>query len=1193
VDYSEKVRSYAKSTYVSKNTADTVLYTMAGVVQAFFFRYTFLAMSLFFSAWQLVIRRSLANWRLLSFMMVGVLVAVALLSSTPLYSNALNDLGLAHALREKPIELLDVHIYARNYQIDPEDYNGRREFIDRQASQNIGALVRQEERYIKSQTFYAAWADRPIPPGSDRPKGYFQVFTNLEKHITLLEGHYPDPFPSGLSQEELADPGLEIEAMIGSEAAETFGVGVGDRLLFTHPWSGALQPITIKLTGIIDPIDPKEEFWFLNTEIFTGPRDEGKVAPLFIPEQTLFEGVARIAPLATATYHWFYYVDPTKINTQNAESIKNAINRMDRQITAELPYSSQLTITHVVISTYEYKLLYTQIPLFLLVVQIVGIVLYYLVTIANMVIEQQSGEIALLRSRGASTGQIFSTFFMEGLIISAFGGAVGPFLGAFVFSLLGKTTPFLPLTGGGLLPIRFSGSVFLLAAGAAVLCLLALLVPAIQAARRGVVHQRQHVARPPRAPFWQRFYLDLVMLVLGGVLYWELRARGSLLTPDAFGGMDMDPLLLVTPLLLMVAVAIVFLRLFPIVLSLAARLSKYVTNAPVILGLRYMARNPVHYGRPILLLMMAASVGMFSASFIGTVERSYNEQAAYSVGSDVRLENLYDRYTAKDTLVERYSSIPGVEDLSIVYRGTGTIGGVFTRLNFTMLAIDPESFRQVAWYRDDFSGKPLPELMNLLAEDQPIKEGLELPEGTEIIGLWACPIEPHPGLVIYARVKDGLGYYIDCELGSPASEGWQYLEASLRKEETDRPLTPPLSLQCIYARVKQNGVAPQGVYLDDLQVRGSFYHLTPFYTFEPVAIDDFEDLQIRDSFSSASSDPVLIDDFEDVLNWTTIAEESSGWAPASVSGESDTFTINNEEFYSGAASGEFRWVPGNTFGYRAIYPNLDTRPLVLLASRSLLDRTDIPLGSAVYIRMHGPNQYMPVVIKDVVDYFPTLNPGDRQFMIANLDRLSSLRNLVLSRSMHFYPNEVWLTVTGDEEQKEAVLDILGTEGFRARELYDQAEMIAESKADPLEAAGWGGILLIAFLGVTLVSGLGFAAYAYLSARGRRLEFAILRTLGFSLRQIIGLVCLEQLFVIGTSMGIGTFIGLRLGFFMMLFLQFAKRGEGVLPPVVLTTDWFTMGIAYIALTVAFIATIALVILFFSRVALHRTLRIGDM
>jgi len=128
-------------------------------------------MSLFFSAWQLVIRRSLANWRLLSCIMVGVLVAVALLSSTPLYSNALNDLGLAHALGEKPIELLDVHIYARSYHIDLEDYSRGRELVNRRASRNIGALVHQEERYIKSQTFSAAWADYPTPDDPDTAKG--------------------------------------------------------------------------------------------------------------------------------------------------------------------------------------------------------------------------------------------------------------------------------------------------------------------------------------------------------------------------------------------------------------------------------------------------------------------------------------------------------------------------------------------------------------------------------------------------------------------------------------------------------------------------------------------------------------------------------------------------------------------------------------------------------------------------------------------------------------------------------------------------------------------------------------------------------------------------------------------------------------------------------------------------------------
>ena len=161
-------------------------------------------MSIFFSAWRLVVRRSLANWRLLSCVIIGVLIAVALLSSTPLYSNVLSDLGLAHALNEQATELLNVHIYAPNYPLDFADYQKGRAFIDQQVSRNIGKIVGQEERYVRSQTFYAAWTDRTIATDADRPRGYWQVFTGLEKHVTLVAGRHPNPIPSGLSQEELS-----------------------------------------------------------------------------------------------------------------------------------------------------------------------------------------------------------------------------------------------------------------------------------------------------------------------------------------------------------------------------------------------------------------------------------------------------------------------------------------------------------------------------------------------------------------------------------------------------------------------------------------------------------------------------------------------------------------------------------------------------------------------------------------------------------------------------------------------------------------------------------------------------------------------------------------------------------------------------------------------------------------------------
>ncbi len=1118
------------------------------------------AMSLFLSAWQIALRRSLANWRLLSTVVAGAVVAVALLSSAPLYSNAINDLGLKHALRTKRTELLDLDIYAPNYFVTRQEYDTAQGIVDQLISQNIKSIIRQQERWLKSQTFYAYYTDRPTPGGSDQPTGHFHVFTNLEKHIKVLEGHYAEPAPYSPTREELEDPGFYIEGMIGSETAKNFGIGVGDRLVFIGGYGEYANEVTIEITAIIEPIDPSEEFWFLNTDIFAVPLDQGRVAPIFIPEQSLFEAVGQMFPGMTASYHWFYYVDIDKVNSQNAETIKNAIRRMERQLLSSLPRSGLFTVLASVITEYQGKLMYTQIPLFLIVSQIVAIILYYLITVANMLIERESGEIALFRSRGASTWHIIGIYFMEGVLISAIGAAVGPFLGAFVFSLLGKTGAFRTLTGGGLLPIRFSGTVLVLAITAAVLCLLALLVPAIQAARRGVVHHRQQAARPPSAPLWQRFYLDLVALVFGGVLYWELRERGTLLTIKMFGEMGVDPLLLVTPMLFMLAVAIVFLRLFPIIISLATRLSRYVGNAPVVLGLWYMARNPVHYGRLILLLIMAASVGMFSATFLGTLERNYNERTLYSSGGDVRLEQLNDQSASKDTLYERYSSVPGVERVNIAYRSNGTVGTMFTQTELTLLAVEPQNLSQIAWYRDDFADKPLPELMNLLTKDTPIKEGLELPDGTEALGIWVYPEEGNLKVEVHAKVKDGLGHYVDRLIGTTQAEGWQYLEAKLTAPGTDAPLPSPVTLVCLYVRpIGMTGLfgSRQGVYFDDLQVRGSF-----------------------------SSEPVVIEDFEDVSEWTVSPEEASAsfsGAPAAT----DTFAKNMLVVHSGNTSARFGWAARGVTS-RTVYPNLDSRPLVVIASRSLLDSAKISVGRLVQVRL--PGQFILVSIEDVVDYFPTLDPAQKGFLIANLDRLISIRNRQLAAPI--YPNEVWLKVTGDKEQRQATLNVLGAGRYGAHTLYDREAMISQLRTDPLAAAGWGGMLMIAFLGVVLISSLGFVVYSYLSAQARQLDFAILRTLGFSLRQIIGLVCFEQIFIIVAGLGIGTLIGERLSYVMMPFLQLTEQGQRVVPSFILTINWGTIGIAYAILAMAFIITISLVILFFSRVAIHRTLRMGE-
>jgi len=206
----------------------------------------------FFNALQLVLKRTGAHWKLLSSIVVGVVVAVAILASTPLYSNALNDLGLRHTFDKQPAPLLDFDVYSSNNPIEQEEFDSTSAFIKQQVNAYVGNLVRQEESFILSEDFNAMVAGNVIPVATDSssaiPTGYFQDYTNLEKHVRLVAGRYPKytgkvpstgqlltqqgtSTPTGtLMPDDLSYPDTEIEGLISPRTAETHRANLMNKL---------------------------------------------------------------------------------------------------------------------------------------------------------------------------------------------------------------------------------------------------------------------------------------------------------------------------------------------------------------------------------------------------------------------------------------------------------------------------------------------------------------------------------------------------------------------------------------------------------------------------------------------------------------------------------------------------------------------------------------------------------------------------------------------------------------------------------------------------------------------------------------------------------------------------------------------------------------------------------------------------
>jgi predicted lysophospholipase L1 biosynthesis ABC-type transport system permease subunit len=205
-------------------------------------------------------------------------------------------------------------------------------------------------------------------------------------------------------------------------------------------------------------------------------------------------------------------------------------------------------------------------------------------------------------------------------------------------------------------------------------------------------------------------------------------------------------------------------------------------------------------------------------------------------------------------------------------------------------------------------------------------------------------------------------------------------------------------------------------------------------------------------------------------------------------------------------------------------------------------------------------------------------------VVMNYEHLRSLAGSVFVSDLR-ERDELWLDFDPGVsiEEQEAIIATLEVRDapieVQARSATLLSRELEEIGADPTIQASGSGILSVAFVAVLALSSLGFVVTLVLSARGRTVEFAVLRTVGTSSWQIFRSMLLEwgTVLVIGTT--IGVLLGRQVAAIMLSFLEVTEEGVRVLPPFTLETDWVTLaigigtlvGLVAIALTIAWTTT----------------------
>jgi len=678
---------------------------------------------------------------------LGLVTSVALAVSIPLYADAVYYRLLREELSggspeetvvHPPFAFMFRYLGAWSTPVEWEDVEPVDAYLSGPAGSALGLPQKFMVRYFKTDNFQIfpqediAYVDIKDPLAWTS----FAFASDIENHITILEGSFPAVAPSSQNS--------TVEVLVSESLALELGLQVGETYIAfarreTQEGKRTIQ-ISARISGVWKATDPDEEFWFY--------RPEALDDVMLVPEETF---LGRFSPYMDDEVYmglWYLVMDGSDVHATDAAPLLSRITAVRQQASALLP-DTRLDVSPVgALQQYWRAAGLLTLLLYAFSIPIIGLILAFIGLVVGLSVGRQRNEIAVLRSRGATAAQVVGIAVLEGVLLGVLAIAVGLPAGGAIARAIGKARSFLDFTLQSDLRVGVTMATLRFGVVAAGLALLAQVVPTIGAARHTIVTYKQERARVLRSPWWQRAWLDVLLLIPAAYGAYLLRQQGSITLPVEGGAMANDPfqnpLLFLVPALGIFALTLFMLRLLPTIIASIAWIASHTSGVGILLATRHLSRTPGFYAAPLVLLVLTLSLSAFTASLAQTLDQHLYDQTYYEVGADMRLVEMGESTETStpsfafgggaDTTseeeeeeeeeegprwlflpVSEHLKVPGVQAAARVGRYTTSTQLSGGRQDGTFIGIDRTDFPNVAFWRGDFAPTSLGALMNALA----------------------------------------------------------------------------------------------------------------------------------------------------------------------------------------------------------------------------------------------------------------------------------------------------------------------------------------------------------------------------------------------------------------------------------------------------------------------------------------------
>jgi putative ABC transport system permease protein len=710
---------------------------------------------------RIVLRRMFNNLWMVTCLLIGSILATALVSCIPIYTD-----GILQRMLIKDLE---------QYQLDSGNFPGQ---YDVKAS--LGFQYKQPDRVSAQNFFNKRIVNRNIPEmglpvinlsheiklgnlyvpvitsdnGQTKEDMMFAqlgAISGLDEHVTITNGRmYAKEPVEGI-----------YEVIVSQQAMQTLNLLLDKVYTVTDSVKDYKPYYKVKVVGVFTVKSTNDVFW---TKDFSIHNKE------FLMDYKLFNKsfLSKENGLLTEA-EWNCAYDYHSITLQSLPSITKTYEAQKKWYAK---YRGTLSFTMPgieILNKYEERAKQLRTMLWVLTVPVLLMLIFYIFMVSQLIIGNDENGIAVMKSRGASKIQIFLGYLFESSFIGFIAFILGPPLGLLICMMLGSSSGFLEFVQRAALPVSLNINVFGYSLAVVVFLIVTMLAPVIASSRTTIVKHKQDKSRAKKAPLWKKLFFDIILLLASGYGLYRYNQQQTVLESTGIKAADLqiDPLLFLTSTLFVLGAGLLFLRIYPYLIRFIYWLGRKVWPPVMYISLIQVGRSRGQEQFLMLFIILAISTGLFNANSARTINKNNEDKISYSVGADVRLMAHWEHYQPpmagptgstgqseqqrSDPIryiepdYNKFSNISGTEQATkVLLAEKGKIQTSTQSISeINIMGIIPDQFAKIAWFRPDLLPSHWYNYLNLMSDaptaflvSSNLKEKYKLVEGDSIYISW-------------------------------------------------------------------------------------------------------------------------------------------------------------------------------------------------------------------------------------------------------------------------------------------------------------------------------------------------------------------------------------------------------------------------------------------------------------------------